>query len=467
MNITGLNSSPSSPASNQNHLTSTQTAPSPHGVGDVRETVSSFADCGPCNPVWELLESIGASIKSAFASISEFFFELFEDDFDSSKISDFDSLELDDSDSPEIEDSTHPPEPPPVRHGAAMAIGAEIPSVVYEGLAVNPAKLADVPRPLNPETIRRIADNAVPPIEVDEILTQFDAISAGMRQNAILYIDQGSNITVRDARDSLRRSYVNFVHTQRDGGYYLYHRLAAADIDLFLKGIIFELRKPEIPIEKKRLAIENLASSAEHCVPRRHTESRKVYQKLSNQEETIEETIKQYIQVAKEDLFINFYSLTTETAATLNYIRREVGEQFGLDTNPVNLQDEYIGINDARSPENPHQAHRDAAQFIDVFNRIYTPSNILLHMKTFLNERFTTDADFLRRVSQFIDAEINRHRVAGVLTQAEVDMLPSPYQNEHTHPDEPFHLTDAGVRLLLVHFDILNAAVPNGHLVRA
>ncbi|MBS0649694.1 MAG: hypothetical protein JSR93_00885, partial [Verrucomicrobia bacterium] len=360
--------------------------------------------------------------------------------------------------------------------GAAIVFSTDIPAEVYQGLTVNPAKIAETPARLDPALIQHIANTATPPIQIGELLTQFDRICdlVGVGVDDVLYQDQGTEITRANARRSLETNYLQMVRDNAASGTQ-YYRNIAADIDIALKGIIFGLRvpadgSPETPdiIAKKRMAIENLCSASEHCVPRRHTEAFKVYRVLSNQMETLDEIIKQYIQETKEDLFINYYSLSTQSGHTLNFIRRAVGNEFGLDTSQTNLQDPYIemGGNNARSPENRFQAHTQPDQFRNVFQRIYTPANILFNMKNFLNGRIASDAGFARDISQFIDNEIGAHETAGRLTAADTADMPMPYQNDYSDAN-PFHLTDAGIKFLMVHFQHLNSATPNGHLVRA
>ncbi len=429
-----------------------QRAQTPAGIGNVRETVSAVATSGsPFDSVSAFFQSICNGVTSFFTSIGNFFTDCFKGGKTSGSGSNASS-------------------------GAVVTLG-DVPAHVFQGLSINQRKINERPEPLDPELIRHVAENSTPPVQIRQLLTEFDRVcnEIGVTNNQVLYQDQGRPITRRGAREALERNYIGFVEQNmnraRAGGQD-YHPLAAADIDVFLKGIIIELRKPEVSIEKKRVAIENLASAAEHCPPRRHTEAMKVYRVLSNQMETIDEILKQYIQATKEDLFVNYYSLARESVMTLNYIRRTVGQQLGLDINPVNLQDIYISMHDARSPENRNARHETAAQFTGVFNRLYTPQNVLFNMKNFLNERIANDADFARAVSQFIDNELTAHENAGRLTAADTANLPMPYQYDIGHRDadgniNAYQLTDEGVRFLLVHFEHLNSTTPNAHLVRA
>ncbi len=475
MDLTPINTSEVRPVIHASVQTNVQQCP--RGIGMARESVSSFADCGPCNPVLNFFGMIGASIKTAFTSVIDFFSSCFESGSKSqpsspftepdqhtqlfSPISQTTTLSQPPSRTPSAE-SPPTTAPPPIRIVAETNTVGEIPAELYRDLSVNAALINDSPHPLDPLLIQRMAVEANPPILIDELLTHITRVYAGVNPFATLFTDRGRPINRVTVIRFIRDLYVQFVRDRTDGAEGTpYERSVAAEIDLFLKGIIFELRNPGIPIEKKREAIRSLFSASEECPPRKHSEALRVYRVLSNQIETLEEILKQYIQMTKEDLFLNYYSLSDQSAHTLNYIRREVGAQLGLDINPINLQDTYIDIADARSPEHPYRIDTTAAQFVDVFNRIYVPSNILTNMRTVLNERIATDADFARMVSQFIHDEIRRHQAAGDVNQADLDMLPLPYQSDST-----YHLTAAGVKFLLVHFGILNTTARNGHLIR-
>lgn len=367
--------------------------------------------------------------------------------------------------------AVEPAPPAAVVHVPRPIPMSDIPAHILQSLEINPAALARRPKPFDPAPIIHIANNTVPIIHADQIIQHFNQQFARLGEDAILYNDQGNDITVARARDSIQTQYLNYIRDNMGVGGY--SKSVAENFELFLKAIIFELRKAEVPVEKKQEALKNLASAAEHCVPRRHEQAFKIYRTLSNQMETLEDIVLQYVQQTKEDLFYNFYSLSREPVQTLNYIRATVGQELGLDCNEVHLNDPHINLNDASSPENRWEKHRTPAQFRNVFNRIYTPVNLLSIMKNFLNQRIAQDNDFTREVSAFIDNELQRHQRAGDLTKAEMDNLPAPYQfdlfdNEgNENKTNPYHLTDEGIRFLMVHFGMLRTDVPNIHLVRA
>lgn len=345
----------------------------------------------------------------------------------------------------------------------------DIPPAIHGTVQVNNVFLGRVPEPFDPTNIQHIAREANPPIVIEEVLTLFDQSFSDKGNNDIILNDQGRHVTKLRARGLIERSYLDYINYPEASSY---HQQVAESMKIYLQGIIFELRKPNeknsdepyCPIEKKREAFINLANSAGHCPPRRHEEVKKVYLRLSNQMETVENIILGYVQEAKEDLFREYYSLSREPVQTLNYIRREVGLEFGLDKHAINLADIYIDLHDARSPENRDSKHRTKAQFQETFRRIFTPANAMKVTLHTINKRMATDAEFTAQLSQFIDNEVRAH--FGEESQ-EVESLPNPYQYDYDVEGKAYHLTPEGIRFLLCHFGILTPNEENGHFVRA
>jgi hypothetical protein len=362
---------------------------------------------------------------------------------------------------------------PPVENPNAPRILPleEMPPSILNSLGIDRRSLAWIPAPFDPTIIAHIAANTQPVIEATQIIEHFDEHFSHLGEWAVLYNDEGLRVTVAQARRDIQNQYLDGIKAGRRAGAG-YHKEVAENIELFLKGIIFELRKEDVSLEKKQTALKELASAARHCPPRRHEQALKIYRTLSNQMETLEAIVFQLNQAIKEDLFYDYYSLTREPVMTLNYIRSQVGTELGLDCHPVNLNDPYISLNDARSPQNRTFKHTTPAEFRRIFNEIYTPANVLSIMKQRLNERIAQNNDFAAMISAFIDQEITAHQRNGALTQAAVDKLPAPYQfdlfnEDGTKNPNAYHLTNEGVRFLLVHFGILSSSVPNGHLVPA
>lgn len=385
----------------------------------------------------------------------------------------------------------------------------------YEGLRVNPLRIRDIPTPFDPSIIELISQNANPPVREDQILEHFDELFRDVRDYDVLYNDEGSDIWKNEARQAIETSYLGYIRQNLNDVAYQFdqtqsrinphHRTTEAwnsqvarNFRTLLRGLIVELRKDEIPVEKKRVALESLASAAEHCPPRRHEEILRIYKELTNQVETMDEILLSYVQQAKEAMFASFYSHSREPVMTLNYIRREVGLELGLDRNPVNLGDIYINMRDASFPVaagTPGAAlritprgqryysmeHTQPDQFLQVFNQLYTPENLMYQVKTKVSERLQRDADFRASLMLFIRHALVTHQQAGAVTQDQIDALPQPYIGTYREDGTPYDpimdfdyegpvawgLTDAGIRFLLVELNFLQgdanchiAAVP-------
>ena len=342
----------------------------------------------------------------------------------------------------------------------------EIPPAILTSVAINEDAVVLAPRPFDPTTLRHIAREANPRIAQEEILDLFDGIFADIPDGEVIDNDQGIPITKANARERIKTGYLNYIQTHGNQGGVGYNPLVAKSMDLYLKGVIYELRKDEHSLEKKQEALKNLAQAASHCPPRRHEEAKKVYLVLSSQMETLDQIILGYVQQAKEALFRNYYSLSNEPVMTLNYIRRIVGVELGLDVDPINLEDIHIGMNNAISPENRNNKHTTRKEFVATFTRIYTPENLIKLTLHSINLRIASDAGFARDLSRFIHNEISHHVQTGNLGDPELAALPLPYQFPYDKPGKGYHLTTYGIRFLLVHFKLLNSRTPNGHLVR-
>lgn len=336
---------------------------------------------------------------------------------------------------------------------------------LVQNLRVNPFMLNVAPEIFDLSLVSNVVRGVIPPIESSELLdTHFRAVFADLQPDAILYQDQGDAISVDGARNAIQEKLIDF----DDARWYKpeYAQILKGEFDILLKCIVFELRNEQVPPEKKRKALIDLASAAEHCAPRRSNALIKVYRELANQMETVLNVILEYNQMAKENMFDDYYSLSNEPIQTLNYIRREL-DDVGLDRRPINFMDPYIDrYNDARSVGNPDVKHTTKAQFRAVFDKIYTPARLIYHVRKLINKRIAGNNDFCLNISAFLHAQMGEHFANGDITEREVNLLPKPYQNDVDEP-YPYHFTDAGIKFLLVHFRILNSEVPNDHLVRA
>ncbi len=419
--------------------------PVSEGVCSIRETVSSAASTCPCDffqPVIDFFASVLQAIGDLFKPVFDIFNELMDNDFSGLMGNDFSGL---------MGRSTTTEVPVSLSHFR---------SAVYQGLTVNVDKIPQVPQMLDPSTVRAITNGAQPPVQLDELLTHFDRIchQYAIRHTEVLFREGDQDITVEKARKSLEEKYLDLVN-----GFPLekeIDRIIVREIKDVLQGIILELRPPRNGdeedidmIAQKKVALEDLCRAAMHCRPRRHTEAFRVYSALSKQIETVDEIVKLYLQEIKESLLLTRY-YSTQPVHTLNYIRREVGVDLGLDTRETHLRDPHIKA--GRLP------NLNRSDILAVFPEIYTPENILFGMKNLLNHRIVSNPEFACMLSEFIDHEIQIHEAAGRLVAADRENMPMPYQDPAS-----YQLTDAGIKFLMVHLGYLNSETPNGHLVRA
>lgn len=331
-------------------------------------------------------------------------------------------------------------------------------------MRVNRAALNRVPLFFDLHALTPLVTEANPPVSTEELLTQFDEIlnqphSTGLRCRGrdVLFVDEGSQIDRNSAKNQIKINLIHYANKTHDGS--RYNQMVAKELELILKLIVLEFRKPEISHEKKVEALIRLASASFHCAPRRHTETLKVYRTLLSQIETIEDALLGAVQMAKEDLFLAHYCHSTEPVMTLNYIRKKV-DTLGLDRNPIHLKDIHMGRHDALT-QKYGRPDTTKEEFIAAFNSFYTAANVIPIVRDYLNRRMESNPDFRVEISQFIANEITQCQEAGILSEAEVALLPLPYQNES------YELLPEGVKFLLIHFGLFTDTNSESHLFRA
>ncbi len=441
---------------------SAPTTPVPQGVCSVSETVSAEVSTCPSSffqPVVDFFASIFQAIGDFLKRTDDFLVRIFH----------FLKRETGTGVTTLVRDSGH---------GPYVHLSRDFEIEECLDLTVNKAKIiGEVPELLNLAAIQEITRNANPPIEINDLLTQFDRICdlKGINGDSdVLYLNLAGEATRKDAaRRFLEVYYLNLVNANLQSGDPFLEN-AASEIATVLKGIIFELRAPtdgseedlEV-IAKKAGAIENLCKVAEQfsyersikLLLRQHTKTFNVYRSLSKRMGALGEIVKHYIQEAKETMLWAYYdsSETLPPYCMLNYIRKTVGTELGLNVHPTNLADPQIS--DGRfytlPPENRFALpHEGSDQFHAVFNRVCIPPNILFIMKLLFNERIISDPGFAREVREWIENQIQAHPDAGGLVAADTQApLPMPYQDPHA----PYQLTKEGIKFLMVHFGYLNS----------
>ncbi len=294
-------------------------------------------------------------------------------------------------------------------------------------------------------------------IDLDMLLTQFDNAFKEESDDANICTDEWLERSKSRARQSLQQGYLR-LSSQSD--------IRSQATIALLKGIIFELQRVQnerLPADFaniQRTTFVELIRASQHCPPRRYTEVDKIWKRLSSQITTMEEQILEHVQTAKEELFMNYYSLSLEPVQTLNYIRRKVGEELGLNRHLINIQDPYIdlGGRNALSPQNRDDSHHTAEEFMGTFHQIYTPSNLVTSILISVNQGLSQNASFACELSQFIAQAITQYENNGQLSLNAMTQLPQPYQTES------YQLTETGAIFLLTYFGHLVPNTPNGHL---
>ncbi len=302
-----------------------------------------------------------------------------------------------------------------------------------------------------------------------DLLTEFDQVFSDI---PVIHTDAGRRqIDKAVVREHLRIGYVDPVFDRALGYTRDYFDSITGETQQVIQYIVLEIRKRGEVIEGcqtntteiLRSAFYDLYLGAELCLPRRHGDALAVYNKLSSQVETVEEILLQNIQTAKETLFQNFYNGSVESVQTLNYIRTKVGEEFGLDCNPLHLNDPSLAIHKAVHIESngTEIVHNTAEEFRKTFEEIYTLPNLVPLLLESINRRFANEGTLTTCTgfAQFIEKALQESG-----STEETTAFPEPYLTADYK-----EITAAGIIFLLVHLGFFTATPPNSrneHLVR-
>lgn len=341
--------------------------------------------------------------------------------------------------------------------------------------SINSERLSDAPQAFDADELNASIGAKI--VNLDEILNLWDKIIPPTR---VLTDDGNRKFTWRELRDGIKNNLIEakasrqpfdpkYDHPARKAEITAKHKFDLGLIDeihLFLRGIILELKKNTISDDKKKEELELLALSTvgAHCLPRRHEETQARYLALRDKPETIDNRLLEYIQQTKEQLFLNYYSLSKEPVQTLNYIRLKVGQFLGLNTNKFNLGDQYINLNDARSPENYYSKHTTESEFLKTADKIFTTENFISNLKMILNGKLEKNKELREELTAYISGQLEEYRRQGKLTINEAD--PDPYFEKMDAKGYGSEFNDTGIRFLLTENKFLLSKKPNGHLVR-
>lgn len=184
---------------------------------------------------------------------------------------------------------------------------------------MNTTRRAETPDRIDWDAI--FTSNNTSGIRVEDLMDCFDTVF-GTSRTATNFSDLD---TFR--RDRLRISienYVNFI-VARDLSYSdgntteaYYNQLA-----LFMKNLIVLMKDQNISNDRKRLSFTELEDASRRCVPRRLEEPLKQYRFLTNQEDNIDNRVREWLQMFKEDIITRYFQDSGHFHA-LNHARQVV-----------------------------------------------------------------------------------------------------------------------------------------------
>lgn len=221
-----------------------------------------------------------------------------------------------------------------------------------------------------------------------------------------------------------------------------------AQIRLLLKGVVLALRRDHFDGPYIRRTLRDLVRGAGHCIPRRLEEVERCYKRVMALPQTLEQVVLEEIQGTKEEMFTDWFP-SLHAVQMLNSIRRTVGIEFGLNTDPVHLEDPHLEMIAEIS-------HSDLST---AFREFYTPANLILRMRPRLNDRISSI--YVRNAAfDYLRNRINEAVAERILTIGDLEAFPKPYF------DDEVRLTDAGVRFFLTDFGFLVPREANNHFIR-
>ncbi len=236
------------------------------------------------------------------------------------------------------------------------------------GYRINEEMLSKTP-PSIEHLLQQVLKNDVSEIQIEELLTIFDACfgikGLGTAPRSVLdYINLGQrNVEQRellDQRSALDTRYVQFIKKAQEGSAAYHKRL-----DWLAKNIIFELRKEKVSFQAKQTVLLSLADAAANCKPRRLEESQMQLLSLIGAKLDMKDKFLLWAQQVKEAIIIKQFQ--GSQFHVINHARYVIGEKWGLNTDPVNLNDEHLGCG----------AVATAQQYDNALRATYTPEHLI------------------------------------------------------------------------------------------
>jgi hypothetical protein len=308
---------------------------------------------------------------------------------------------------------------------------------------VNPEVIAQAPKPLDLELLARQIDEAgiVLPDDLQQLYTELFPD----RKQILVHDDGELPISMEDGSRLLNCLLREIQWAVNDP--------AIKEMATLLKGLIFEMKKPETTKGQKQDIFYDLLRALKHCLPRQHSQIFALYSRTSRIAKTVPDLVLEYIQELKKILILNTYSLSKEPVQTYNFISKRIGNAVGLSQN-LAKHDRYMSLCDARYREgNRIITDRTDGQFLTTFLKIWTPENILRGMQKLLNERIATDPDFARELGLYMQMHFSEDEG---ITWPEPYLL-DPFMDPPrgiAHADWKkmgYQLRIPGVRRLLIH----------------
>lgn len=123
-------------------------------------------------------------------------------------------------------------------------------------------------------------------------------------------------------------------------------KLFCKELTIFLRGIIKKIESGEVPKDKERDILMELAEASTRCYPTWLEVSARLFAEVNGQAETVEVKLLRFLQEYKESVILEFCQKEVNAQwHALNYVRNILGDELGLNTT-LNAHDPYAGQND-------------------------------------------------------------------------------------------------------------------------
>ena len=150
---------------------------------------------------------------------------------------------------------------------------------------------------------------------------------------------------------------------------------------LLAQNLVLEMNKPykDVPLHKRVIAFSEIAEATHNCPPRIYEESQRQLKETrsindENPAQALREKAMLWLQMLKEDILLRAFQ--TSQFHVLNRARQLIGREWGLDTNPVNINDPSIEMGGKNT----------ANEFRKALTDHYTPAYLIETIRTRLVE---------------------------------------------------------------------------------